>query len=33
MALSRSYSFFDDIINKPPIHDAYTVPFVEQRRR
>ena len=28
--MSLHYSVFDDIINKPPIYEAYTVTFVEQ---
>jgi len=30
MALSRHYSENHGIINKPPLHQAYTVTFVEQ---
>jgi len=30
MALSRHYSENHGIINKPPLHEAYTVTFVEQ---
>jgi len=30
MALSRNYLKRHDIINKPPLHDAYTATFVEQ---
>jgi len=30
MALSQHYSLFHSIINKPHIHEAYTVTFAEQ---
>ena len=30
MALSRHYSENHGTLNKPPLHDAYTVTFVEQ---
>jgi len=30
MALSRHYSEYHGTINKPPLHEAYTVTFVEQ---
>jgi len=30
MALSRHYSENHDTLNKPPLHEAYTVTFVEQ---
>jgi len=30
MALSRHYSENHDTVNKPPLHEAYTVTFVEQ---
>jgi len=30
VALSRHYSVFHGIVNKPPVHEAYTVTFVEQ---
>jgi len=30
MALSRNFSVFHGIVNKPPIHEAYAVTFAEQ---
>jgi len=30
VALSQHYSVFHGVVNKPPIHEAYIVVFVEQ---
>jgi len=30
VALSRHHALFHGTVNKPPIHEAYTVTFVEQ---